>query len=76
MCAVNVKLQSFLEVHANNLAQYRASTELLVKQGYDPQQADQAVKGIDLLTLLDEAMAGEGADRWQADRQGAPSSRR
>jgi methyl-accepting chemotaxis protein-1 (serine sensor receptor) len=55
--AVNVKLQSFLDAHTNNLEQYRASTELLVKHGYDPQRADQAVKGIDrpLLTLLEEA---------------------
>ncbi|HLP97987.1 MAG TPA: hypothetical protein VK149_06045 [Sideroxyarcus sp.] len=55
--AINVKLQSFLDAHASNLAQYRASTELLVKHGYDPQQADQVVKGIDrpLLTLLEEA---------------------
>lgn len=55
--AVNVKLQSFLDAHANNLALYRESAELLVKHGYDPQRADQAVKGIDrpLLTLLEEA---------------------
>lgn len=55
--AVNVKLQSFLDAHANNLAQYRESTALLVKHGYDPLKADQAVKGIDrpLLTLLEEA---------------------
>lgn len=55
--AINVKLQSFLDAHANNLAQYRESTALLVKYGYDPQKADQAVKGIDrpLLTFLEES---------------------
>jgi hypothetical protein len=62
--AINVKLSAFIEAHAANREEYRKSTEILARSGYDPHPADAAVMGkdrplLDLLAAADTAMQDE-----------------
>ena len=57
--AINQKLKAFIEAHEANYLQYKKSTEILTKTGFDPRRADAQVKGIDrpLLEILAAADA-------------------
>lgn len=57
---INVQMKNFVEAHATNHELYRRSMEVLVKNGYDPRQADALVKGIDR-PLLDYLEAADAA---------------
>jgi len=67
--AINVKLQAFVEAHAENLALYRKSSEILAQHNFDPRQADASVKGIDqpLLKILEEADAEMEDEKMRAN---------
>jgi hypothetical protein len=56
--AVNDRVKTFADVHAANHEQYKESLDLLIKNSFDPHQADAAVKGIDR-PLLDQLEAAE-----------------
>ncbi len=65
--AINVKLSAFIEAHAANREEYKKSTEILARSGYDPHPADAAVMGrdrplLDLLAAADTAMQDEKAN--------------
>ena len=51
--AISMHMQSFTAAHAANFEQYKNSKEILIKNGFNPQQADAAVKGIDRPLLVD-----------------------
>ncbi len=57
--AVNVKLQSFIDAHKENFAQYKKEREMYAQTGYDPRKADSEVRGIDrpLMEVLEAADA-------------------
>ena len=57
MRAVNERMKVFVEAHAANHEQYKQSVGVLIQSGFDPRQADAAVKGIDrpLLDYLEAA---------------------
>ena len=57
--AIDVKMNAFIEAHAANHAQYKASAEVLARNGFNPRLADAQVKGIDrpLLDILGAADA-------------------
>jgi hypothetical protein len=55
---VNDQIKTFVEVHATNHDQYKNSLDLLIKNRFDPHQADTSVKGIDR-PLLDKLEAAE-----------------
>jgi hypothetical protein len=62
--AINTKLSAFVEAHAANREEYKKSTEILARSGYDPHPADAAVIGkdrplLDLLAAADTAMQDE-----------------
>ncbi|MEQ1913723.1 MAG: hypothetical protein HOP24_11050 [Sideroxydans sp.] len=67
--AINVKLQAFVEAHAENLALYKKSSEVLAQQNFNPHQADASVKGIDqpLLKILEEADAEMDDEKMRAN---------
>jgi len=52
-------MNAFIEAHAANYAQYKASAEVFARNGFNPRQADVQVKGIDrpLLDILGAADA-------------------
>lgn len=56
--AVNDQVRAFADVHAANHVQYKKSLDLLIKNSFDPHQADAAIKGIDR-PLLDQLEAAE-----------------
>lgn len=55
--AINGRMKDFVDAHAANYEQYKKSMDVLTRSGFDPRQADAAVKGIDrpLLDILDAA---------------------
>jgi methyl-accepting chemotaxis protein len=62
--AINERMKIFVAAHAENYAQYKKSTDVLVGSGFDPRAADAAVKGIDrplleTLEVADAAMQDE-----------------
>lgn len=58
--AINDQMKIFIEAHTANHEQYKNSVEVLIKNGFDPHQADAAVKGIDR-PLLDYLEAADSA---------------
>ncbi len=58
--AIKDQMNVFVEAHTANHEQYKNSVELLIKSGFDPHQADAAVKGIDR-PLLDYLEAADSA---------------
>lgn len=57
---INVPMQAFVEAHIANYEQYKKSVEVFTKSGFDPHQADAAVKGIDR-PVLNHLMAADAA---------------
>ena len=62
--AIDVKMNAFIEAHAANHAQYKASVDVLARNGFNPRLADAQVKGIDrplldILSAADAAMQEE-----------------
>ena len=57
MRAINQPMKNFFEAHEANHEKYKSSMEMLIKNGFDPHQADANVKGIDrpLLAYLEAA---------------------
>lgn len=55
--AVKERMNIFVEAHTANHEQYKNGMDALIKSGFDPHQADAAVKGIDrpLLDYLEAA---------------------
>lgn len=58
--AINERMKTFVAAHAENYAQYKKGTDVLIGRGFDPRAADAAVKGIDR-PLLDTLEAADAA---------------
>jgi len=68
--AVNEQVKAFADAHAVNHEQYKKSLDLLIKNGFDPHQADASVTGIDapLLAKLEAAETSLVEDKKRIDK--------
>jgi hypothetical protein len=68
--AVTDQIKTFVDAHAANHDQYKKSLDLLIKNSFDPHQADTAVKGIDrpLLEQLEAAEVNVVEDKKRIDK--------
>jgi hypothetical protein len=66
----NDQIQSFVEAHTANHEQYKKSLDLLLKNNFDPHQADASVKGIDrpLLDTLETVEVTMVNDKKRIDK--------